>query len=310
MHLLKGLVNDASLSTALLHPDLMEPIVRLSVGLFDHPHWAVRNAALQLHGSVIPRLIGAQANKTTAELFHKLPGLEDFLFSKLESVEANGRLISGGLIPTLSILSRLGPSIEDEKRNNRFYPRLVELLGHPVVHVRSLAARSLLAFVPLYKTKWKTVQMCEEATQIEALGMNRLHGHLLALHEFLARCRAVALSVEDWQIVRSAVSTSLIALEQNCPCYFVKLAVLKIFKQLGMAGNIDFFKEHLQGGISARRALYQNPGFADWLRLKTELVSNHISLNHMLTAIDYLLPDSNGWLFFFVKWVLVLTSFF
>ena len=301
MHLLKGLVHDSSLTNALLLPDLMEPIVRLSVELFDHPHWAVRNAALQLHGSVIPRLTGTQAHRTTAELFHKLPGLENFLLGKLNVRLDNAQdgMISAGLIPTLSLLCRLAPSNEDETRNSRFYSRLTELLGHPVVQVRSLAARSCLAFVPLYKTKWKTVQLCEEVPQLaSSVHTNRLHGHLLALHDFLTRCRAVALSVEDWQMMREAVSNFLVTLEENYPCYYVKLAVLKLFQQLGMFGNVGFFKELCKGGEAARKSLYQHPGFADWLRLKTELVCNHIPLNHMLPAIDHLLPHENGKLIF------------
>lgn len=271
MHLLKGLVHDGSLGSALLDQGLLESITRLSIDLFDHPNWSVRNAALQLHGSVIPRLTGSHSNKTTAELFHKLPDFEDFLMAKLNGSskkQPRNELVSSGLIPTLSLLCRLAPSNGQPRRNDRFSSRLTELLDHPVVQVRSLAARSLLAFVPLYKTKWMTVRLCEEASQLSAAasGTNRLHGHLLTLHEFLTRCRAVALSVEDWQMIREAVS-ALSVIEQSQPCYYIKLAVLQLFKQLGMHGNVDFFKEQIRGGESVRELLHQHPGFSDWVSL-------------------------------------------
>ncbi len=271
MHLLKGLVHDASLSTALLHPELMEPIFRLSIELFDHPHWAIRNAALQLHGSAIPRLAGPHFNKTTAELFHKFPGLEEFFLNKLIQRNNSEELVGSGLIPSLSLLCRLAPSNDPASRNETFSTLLTQLLAHPVSQVRTMAARSLLAFIPLYKTKWKTILLCDETISLTSdtsnmVQNNRLHGQLLVLQEFLGRCRAVALSVEDWQTIREAVS-ALSGIEQTQPCYYVKLAVLQLFKQLGMAGNVDFFKQQLEGGEVVRRQLHQQPGFSDWVIL-------------------------------------------
>lgn len=305
MHLLKSLVHDSSLCVG-LQPELMEPIVRLSVDSFTHPHWSVRNAALQLHGSVIPRLIGL-SSKTTAELFHKLPGLEPFFLEKLSEQAEERQLITGGLIPTLSILSRLSPGCGNESLNSRFSRRLAALLGHPVVQVRQLAAQSLLAFVPLFKTKWTTIQLCEDAeilatlkTSDTPLNMcvrgpsttNGLHGCLLAILEFLGRCRDVALSVEDWEMIRKAVSV-LAAVEKQHASYYIKLAVLKLFQKLPtMAGDLGVFAVYRDEAV--RKLYYHQPGFGDWLKLKTELVLNHISLNCMLPAIDHVLPCVNG----------------
>lgn len=305
MHLLKSLVHDASLSVG-LQPELMEPIVKLSVDSFTHPHWSVRNAALQLHGAVIPRLIGV-SSKTTSELFHKLPGLENFFMEKLTQPPEGRQLITGGLIPTLSILSRLSPGHGVDALNSRFVPPLVTLLGHPVVQVRQLAAQSLLAFVSLFKTKWMTIQLCEDAeimavkkSSMSALNVcvcgssptNSLHGCLLALFEFLGRCRDVALSVEDWEMIRKSVS-ALAPIEKHHSSYYIKLAVLKIFQKLpSMAGDWQFFTAYRDEAV--RKLYYHQPGFGDWLRLKTELVVNHISLNCMLPAIETLLPFPNG----------------
>ena len=309
MHLLKSLVHDASLSVG-LQPELMEPIVKLSVDSFAHPHWSVRNAALQLHGAVIPRLIGA-SSKTTAELFHKLPGLESFFFDKFAEQPEDRQLVSGGLIPSLSILSRLSPAYGNESRNSLFTSRLMTLLGHPVVQVRQLAAQSLLAFVSLFKTKWITMQLCEDAVILVTQKSsetpfhfcvpgssitNSLHGCLLAVFQFLSRCRDIALSVEDWEMIREAVS-ALVPIENDHRSYYIKSAILKLFQMLpNMAGDLDFFKAYREELV--RKLYYNQPGFSDWLRLKTELIVNKISLNCMLPAIDHLLPPHNGTVIF------------
>ena len=295
IHLLKGLVHDASLMAG-LRTDLMDPIVRLAVDLFSHPHWSVRNAALQLHGAVIPRLLGHA--KSTAELFHKLPGLEAFLYDKLYTNDT--------LIPVLSLFCRLAPSGRDEGVNKRFSARLLELLGHSIVQVRSLAAQSLLAFVTLFKTKWTTIQLCEDAeilasTDVTMLSMcnlleknsrtNNLHGCLLAVYEFLQRCRNVALSVEDWETLRKSVLT-LKQIETSHRCYYIRLAVLKLYQLVGVAGDCELFRSYEDDSV---RLLHQHsPGFADWLRLRTELCLNHMSLNCILPAIKHFLHFYRG----------------
>lgn len=304
MHLLKSLVHDASLNIA-LQPDLMEPIVRLSVDSFAHPHWSVRNAALQLHGAVIPRLMGL-SSKTTVEIFHRLPGLESFFLEKLDEQPKDRMLVSGGLIPTLSILSRLTPGYRNDSVNARFTSSLFVLLGHPVIQVRQLAAQSLLAFVPLFKTKVTTMRLCDDAEILASLNSedtplnmcvrgssktNSLHGCLLALHEFLNRCREVALSVEDWEMIRKAVAT-LALIEKNHSSYYIKLAVLKLFQQLpGLSSHLEWAVLQEE---SVRKLYSLQPGFGDWMRLKTELIVKHISLNTALIVMCNILPPKNG----------------
>ena len=77
--------------------------------------------------------------------------------------------------------------------------------------MRVLASQTLLAFVPLHRTKETTLLLCADALTLAAdadaelrvcsvrHSTNGLHGCLAAVAEFLHRCRSVALSVEDWQ---------------------------------------------------------------------------------------------------------------
>jgi len=54
MHMLQSLVHDASLSVSIL--PWMESIVRLCIDSFAHPHWSIRNAALQVRFLTITNL--------------------------------------------------------------------------------------------------------------------------------------------------------------------------------------------------------------------------------------------------------------
>ena len=208
----------------------------------------------------------------------------------------------------MSLFCRLSPSGRDENINKRFSTRLIELLGHSVIQVRSLAAQSLLAFVTLFKTKWTAIQLCEDAEILATtekscatLNMcvllekhsrtNNLHGCLLAVYEFLQRCRNVALSVDDWEMLRKSVST-LQKMETTHPCYYVRLAVLKLYQLVGIAGDCELFRSYEDE--AARQFHQHSPGFADWLRLRTELSLNHMTLNCILPAIKHFLPYDRG----------------
>lgn len=295
IHVLKSLVQDALLNVD-LQPGLMELIAKLSVNSFSHPLWFIRHAAVQLHGAVIASLVGS-SSKTTANLFHKLPGLETFFLDKLARQTDGRHIFAGNLIPVLSILSRLSPDFRNEDRNSRFKFHLMTLLGHPAIHVRQLVAQSLLAFVPLPKTKWITMQLCEDALTLASRsisatplhlcvrgdsGTNSLHGCLLAIHEFINRCREIAISVQDWEMIRNSVAT-FVPIEKHHPSFYIKLTILKIFKMLkGMAGTPEFFR--IYRDESVRQLYYHHPGFSEWLGITTELVLSEGSLNSVLEA--------------------------
>ena len=120
---------------------------------------------------------------------------------------------------------------------------------------------------------------------------NTLHGCLLAIFEFLNRCKDIALSVEDWEMIRKAVKR-LTPLEKDHPSFYIKLYVLKLFQMIGEGGDHCFLQM-----LIADRTLYQKnqiaPGFADWVRLKTELVLQHKSLNYIIPAMKVTLTLRN-----------------
>lgn len=168
-----------------------------------------------------------------------------------------------------------------------------------------LAAQSLLAFVPLFQTKRILLQLCDDVETLSASdvddskqarplnvcrnegssGMtNTLHGCLLAIYELLNRCKDIALNVEDWEMIRNTVG-SLSSLEEQHPSFYIKLAVLKLFETLGMAGKWQLLIEITSTDEYKHRLNQLTPGFANWIRLKTELVLQHFSLNCIFPAI-------------------------
>ena len=128
----------------------------------------------------------------------------------------------------------------------------------------------------------KSLNVC----QLGSSGLtNTLHGCLLTIQECLNRCRDIALSVEDWQMIRKVVNDGLGSLERDSPSFYIKLAVLKLFQTLGLAGDWRLLKEgirHSECRLSSQLA----PGYGNWIRLKTELVLQHCGFACILPSIE------------------------
>ncbi|QQP35675.1 Thyroid adenomaassociated protein -like protein, partial [Caligus rogercresseyi] len=84
LHILKSLVNNSFLSLGIA--PFLEPIFKVCVRNFNSESWAIRNASLQLFGSLQPRLTGqkflrdedSELNNTlTKDFFHRHSGLSD-----------------------------------------------------------------------------------------------------------------------------------------------------------------------------------------------------------------------------------------
>lgn len=180
--------------------------------------------------------------------------------------------------------------------------------------VRVLAAQSLLAFVPLFQTKRILLQLCDDAETLSASdaqqkrplnvcrnegssGMtNMLHGCLLTIYELLNRCKDIALSVEDWEMIRNTIG-GLSSLEEQHPSFYIRLAILKLFETVGMAGSWQMLIEVMKRSESEHRLNQLTPGYVDWMQLKTELVLQHFSFSCIFPAIKEIMAlryQTNG----------------
>ena len=159
--------------------------------------------------------------------------------------------------------------------------------------------------MPLFQTKRILLQLCDDAETLSAVDVsdakqkrplnvcrnegnsgitNALHGCLLAIYELLNRCKDIALSVEDWEMIRNTVG-GLSSMEEKHPSFYIKLAVLKLFETLGMAGNWQLLFKITNSNEQEQRLNQLTPGYANWIRLKTQLVLQHFSLSCIFPAI-------------------------
>lgn len=156
LHYLSVLVNDSSLTQDIL-PAFNE-IITICLEKIESPEWNVRNAALQLFGALIPKVIGQRQHSDTEwepcqctllELQSTMPKIYSFVLFCLE----HHRQISGTLLmAVLSFLSSVErreldrkTTISNEPGMDQIAPptidgHLFRLLSHPVEKVRALSA--------------------------------------------------------------------------------------------------------------------------------------------------------------------------
>ncbi|XP_064484213.1 uncharacterized protein LOC135396912 isoform X2 [Ornithodoros turicata] len=133
LHILCSLVGAASLSSAML-PHLGR-ILRLTVDMLSAPRWVIVNAAHQLYGAVMPRLLGQKKTKeivghntmTAAELFSRYPDLCVQFLSCLTEDKLCGRKDT---MFVLDFLSRLTPTAFTSKEQDYLNPFLKCLDNH------------------------------------------------------------------------------------------------------------------------------------------------------------------------------------
>ncbi|XP_078591502.1 tRNA (32-2'-O)-methyltransferase regulator THADA-like [Branchiostoma floridae x Branchiostoma japonicum] len=201
LNILRALFSDSTLGSAMLGH--ISDAVILAISGFSSPVWAIRNAAMQLYGTLLTRMLGpkrvrdehsAENTITAREFFTRWPGLRLFLLQQLQ--EAVGRQGEGqlylhpGLQPVLILLSKLGPGIEDGQHRellSQFVSPVMAQASSPLLSVRVLCARAL---VPLVGVETQVSVMCSILEKLAAapgaqVVQNSLHGDILQVMHLL-----------------------------------------------------------------------------------------------------------------------------
>ena len=122
LHILKSLVQDAAVARDIT-PYITEVAI-LCLETFSSRSWSVRNAGLQLLGSLTPRIVGQKKmkddmegynNVNMLEIVSRFPGLINVLMTKLSHAWGSERcLLEPCVVPILSMLARFETSIPSE----------------------------------------------------------------------------------------------------------------------------------------------------------------------------------------------------
>nr|CDS25591.1 thyroid adenoma associated [Hymenolepis microstoma] len=215
LHLMKGVLEDARLGPvafALSPPPgsdnwLTALFCDAVLPNFSHGEWTVANGSLQLFATIVKRLIGplyTRPGTSVAEVFGCYPRLFHTFVNILSDPLTQKSLTRNRAVPLLGLLSRLKPSSDaafSDESSARMVDCLQSYLSHPVAQIRYLAAKSLVAFIPLSPSRVTDASFLpsggpcgifeEELLPSSALknpkGANMISGQLLSLVAWIER---------------------------------------------------------------------------------------------------------------------------
>ncbi|CAG0885197.1 unnamed protein product [Darwinula stevensoni] len=137
----------------------LEDLFTLCIDCFSSPLWAIRNASLQLFGTIVSRLVGRRKTEADWSMFNLTPAAEFFtahprLLSTVAHVlqtHQDIRLVFAhhvSLIPTLGFLSRFSTQVSVLSHLEQEFQDLTEkylrpLMLSPIAIVRNLSAQCI-----------------------------------------------------------------------------------------------------------------------------------------------------------------------
>ena len=206
-----------------------------------------RNAALQLFGGLVPRIVGQKKIRcedsiynsiTVDEFFTRYPTLPEFLLTKLS--QNSDTLVHPSLVPLLVLFSRLslGPFQHLDKTDDlikRFKLAFKGTFSSCVVNVRKLASKAYVNFTSKDELINEVQNTCLEVL-CGTLKHNYVDACLSCIHEMLKMLKTEYLEIfsANYQRIVSAVKDLSYLDERNC---YVKLNVLKIWKWIDFSEN-------------------------------------------------------------------------
>ncbi|XP_041981510.1 uncharacterized protein LOC121734931 [Aricia agestis] len=269
IHFLTKIVMDSSLVS-----DTMYYATELGEIAFQNltdEHWQIRNAALQLYGALIPKLIGQKKSCgaeeesviTVAcdEFRTHFPTLWKYILQRVETQDKTDILQShSNLVPILNILSNMGRRYAfscDKNQNDLkvLAVNLVKLLDSPIYIVRRLTSRAIVNI--------STPEILEQIKEIQYLSENFRHGLLLLVTEFEKYDYHIE---KQYELKQKLKPNSFL-----CKLYYDELFNKYTFD------NVDTVKNILNDMPSKRYA----PGYFFWLNKTTEKYIENTSWNYI-----------------------------
>uniref|UniRef100_T1IPS1 Uncharacterized protein n=1 Tax=Strigamia maritima TaxID=126957 RepID=T1IPS1_STRMM len=308
IHIIRALVHDSSLSQAVLPH--MTNVIKLCIDSFASSTWSLRNAALQLFGSLVSRLLGqkkvrdesSQHNSITAEvLFYRYPDIKLYLIKYLQRLESNANPAEPGLVPILSLLSKLSTNSDGVNIDEDFSGLLDSFIASPFFVIRKLTAN---AFIATNNKSHKCIldMMIEKFNDplFYQTGVNYIHGVALIILQLL---ESNEFSSDQLSSLESCLTNCYSIIITRFGCYFLHALILKIVNKIS-AKKLNVLASILQ--IKRNSTLFDvwKPGYSEWtkeitlIKLKTASKSDVLELtktilcqknqNEILCCLNYI----------------------
>ncbi|XP_052750366.1 uncharacterized protein LOC113514833 [Galleria mellonella] len=197
VHFLTRVVTDSSLASDMMH--YSAKLAELAFSNLTSAYWQIRNAALQLYGALIPKLIGQKKASGSEDETVSTVACDEFrthspnLWTHIEqSLQHCNKpdlvLAHSNLVPILNVLANIARrynfAYDSESRkeaDESLLTNLVSLLGSPLYIVRRLSAKCIYNIYPFENVY--TVVINQEYTS-----ENVLHGNLILLTYYKTDC--------------------------------------------------------------------------------------------------------------------------
>lgn len=225
-----------------------------------------RNAALQLSGALIPKLVGQKkiqdeeltlgSGVSVEEFFSHFPELADFMLVSLQEAAnchpSQALKQHADLIPMLSLLAKVAVGIEIfisvplVEMIAQYRVCFLQLTSSPIYHVRKLAAKAYERFMPFSSTCQTIVAIVDklhvnntdcDGTHSNCLGVreNDLNGIMLTLKYLLEKLKHDGQNISEFESKIPEIITKLKDTLKNCTnwdscTYFNRVLLLELIE--------------------------------------------------------------------------------
>jgi len=272
LHILRSIVQDTHVSREI--GQYITRIAGVCLETFQSSSWSVRNAGLQLFGSLSPRIVGQKKVRDDAEGYNnvdveevdaRFPGLVQLLVDKLLRSQSNDKcLLDSSIVPILTILARMESSMAQSTLSTQVTDSVERFSSCPVVQVRSLAAQILAQFKQVTADEMVATVITKLKNEEDSVNnsviycTNRKHFDVLIVLELVRRDK-----IES----PAALSTSMYEVDQLTNCYVIKTEILLIQDLLKIKTSESY-------RISTVSTYVCEPGYHNWKHLQRQRESS------------------------------------
>ncbi|XP_063364912.1 uncharacterized protein LOC134653475 [Cydia amplana] len=217
IHFLTRIVVDSSIASDVMY--YSPQLAKLAFDNLTSPHWQIRNAALQLYGALVPKLIGQKKASGTGdetiatvacdEIRTHSPKLWMYINHQLGNISTSDKVLShSNLVPILNMLANsamrynfTSDITEETSTNSNLLQSLICLLDSPIYTVRRLTAKSIFnifSFDVIYEALLKHGLVSE----------NFLHGVLILLAHCYKHYNDKGINAQ-FQVIKQAIQSKL-----------------------------------------------------------------------------------------------------
>lgn len=312
LHFLRALVADKE-----IHAQLTPYMERISLTCFKYLQseiWTIRNASLQLFGSIVPRLIGQSYGDTLDfgngysinHFVTHYPALADHIMKELHKFSftftkfSTALYLHSNIVHILILLSKFSCSAcnlidySSQEYLSKVKHLLYILFENPILYVRFLAAKAYAALTDFLKIEFELEKLRYDISKCR--NVNLIHGYLLTI-KFLKE--KLSVEIESMNLCSNVKRYTCHASEQSAELLRFR-EILQIWRSVAKGkynSQICYIievlflqsKEFISGEISEEdvftfnenRSLLSSekikPGFFQFIYLSTKLYANYVN---------------------------------